>query len=479
MTGRLTRFKIIKLHGSQTFDVLVEDNRLIIVGENGTGKSTVAYMMYYFLTRQWSRLSNFEFEEIQADINGVTYHLEGKTLGLFSRMSEDSFNPRNYSSIRQLDLFESASGDRDWISGILEFFSQQDSSDLSRTDTRKLALSLSRRLDLPTGYLHGILESGDSEHIIRTMQQLKAIESILVEVFSAQVLFLPTYRRIEQDLETIFQGREASRAIEKLTQLWKQNREYGRNEGGFVELIEFGMSDVDATITGKMTRLDSDRRVGLDKLTGSYLRDVINRQYRTVHVKEIVKNLDNETVDAVLGRIPKDVLTQGEKTSLRDSISRLRDSESEQVEDLVAILYLVRLHELHETQQNDEREVRQFVEICNAYLSGKQLYYDDLNFKISLIQDSNQDASLKLGMLSSGEKQIVSLFSHIFLSGVNDFFLLIDEPELSLSVPWQKRFLVDIINSSRCIGMVAVTHSPFIYENELIKFTHSIGEFLE
>ena len=164
-----------------------------------------------------------------------------------------------------------------------------------------------------------------------------------------------------------------------------------------------------------------------------------------------------------MGRIPKYVLTQGEKTSLRDSISRLRDSESEQVEDLVAILYLVRLHELHETQQNDEREVRQFVEICNAYLSGKQLYYDDLNFKISLIQDSNQDASLKLGMLSSGEKQIVSLFSHIFLSGVNDFFLLIDEPELSLSVPWQKRFLVDIINSSRCIGMFAVTHSPFIY----------------
>ena len=42
MTGRLTRFKIIKLHGSQTFDVLVEDNRLIIVGENGTGKSTVS-----------------------------------------------------------------------------------------------------------------------------------------------------------------------------------------------------------------------------------------------------------------------------------------------------------------------------------------------------------------------------------------------------------------------------------------------------
>jgi predicted ATPase len=79
--------------------------------------------------------------------------------------------------------------------------------------------------------------------------------------------------------------------------------------------------------------------------------------------------------------------------------------------------------------------------------------------------------------LSSGEKQIVSLFSHLYLSGQNKYFVLIDEPELSLSVPWQKRFLVDVCSGSFCAGLIAVTHSPFIYDNELKKYAHSLGEF--
>jgi predicted ATPase len=54
----------------------------------------------------------------------------------------------------------------------------------------------------------------------------------------------------------------------------------------------------------------------------------------------------------------------------------------------------------------------------------------------------------------------------------------IDEPELSLSVPWQRQFLVDIVQGKFCSGLMAVTHSPFIYENELDDYTHGLGEFL-
>jgi predicted ATPase len=81
--------------------------------------------------------------------------------------------------------------------------------------------------------------------------------------------------------------------------------------------------------------------------------------------------------------------------------------------------------------------------------------------------------------LSSGEKQIISLFSHIYLSGAPGYIVIIDEPELSLSVPWQKRFLPDILDTSRCNGLIAVTHSPFIYDNKLDIYAHSIDEYIE
>jgi predicted ATPase len=86
---------------------------------------------------------------------------------------------------------------------------------------------------------------------------------------------------------------------------------------------------------------------------------------------------------------------------------------------------------------------------------------------------------LELQSLSSGEKQIVSLFSHVYLSGQKSFFVVIDEPELSLSVPWQRRFLPDILRSGLCTGLIAVTHSPFIWENELEPYVRSLAEFTE
>jgi len=64
------------------------------------------------------------------------------------------------------------------------------------------------------------------------------------------------------------------------------------------------------------------------------------------------------------------------------------------------------------------------------------------------------------------------------LSGRTGYFVIIDEPELSLSVTWQKRFLEDILNTGRMNGLIAVTHSPFVYDNELKVYAHSIEEFV-
>ena len=82
---------------------------------------------------------------------------------------------------------------------------------------------------------------------------------------------------------------------------------------------------------------------------------------------------------------------------------------------------------------------------------------------------------LEMSALSAGEKQIVSLFSHLYLSENQNHFVIIDEPELSLSVPWQRRFLPDILK--KCSGLFAVTHSPFIFDNVLGFHTHALDEF--
>jgi predicted ATPase len=143
--------------------------------------------------------------------------------------------------------------------------------------------------------------------------------------------------------------------------------------------------------------------------------------------------------------------------------------------------FLLKLIDLYTEQQANEKKVRDFVSLTNRYLSGKQLFYDNIRYTIFIQQiddtGNSETAQLPLRTLSSGEKQIVSLFSHLHLSGHDRFFVIIDEPELSISVPWQRTFLPDILETGMCSGLVAVTHSPFVWQNALEAYVRPLAQF--
>lgn len=75
--------------------------------------------------------------------------------------------------------------------------------------------------------------------------------------------------------------------------------------------------------------------------------------------------------------------------------------------------------------------------------------------------------------LSSGEKQMISLFARLYLYPGNKV-LLIDEPELSLSLDWQRKILVDALRAPSCKQIIAITHSPFIFDNELESYAGAL-----
>ena len=73
----------------------------------------------------------------------------------------------------------------------------------------------------------------------------------------------------------------------------------------------------------------------------------------------------------------------------------------------------------------------------------------------------------------------MSLFSKIYLEEHKSITVLFDEPELSLSIEWQKQLLPDIISSEKCKFLLAVTHSPFIFKNELDKYAVGMNIFID
>ena len=81
---------------------------------------------------------------------------------------------------------------------------------------------------------------------------------------------------------------------------------------------------------------------------------------------------------------------------------------------------------------------------------------------------SEDGRPLTLRSLSSGEKQLLILFSHLLFELKPDSLILIDEPELSLNVVWQRNFLKDLqrIIELRKFDVLIATHSPQIIHDK-------------
>lgn len=459
MAASLTRFRVLDLHGTRSFDVALQDNKLILVGENGTGKSTIATLVFYFLTRQWKRLRTYRFRAIEVELNGQELRITPEMLEEYEQHAERAHfvNRRLPHHMGQL---------------LFEFAREHPLTDLME-DPRLLA-RVSEEL--------GVSRAMTREYVRRYLTEvrfeateLEKIGKSISAAVSEQILFLPTYRRIEQDLKAIFRGTEAD--IEKL----RERLVAARTSPKYIELVEFGMADVERTINIRMDQVKESVRAGLNNLTGTYLRDVIKGDYADVNLAAL-RELDRATLHSIFARIDEETLPRQYKQRLVQTVEGIATKTTVGTEEAVIAHFLLKLFELYKVQQANEKDVRDFVRVCNRYLTGKELVYDHNNYQINIQQldaatADDEERGLTLRALSSGEKQIVSLFSHIYLSGKKGFFVIIDEPELSLSVPWQRAFLPDILETGECHGLLAVTHSPFIWENELEPFVHSLKEF--
>lgn len=104
--------------------------------------------------------------------------------------------------------------------------------------------------------------------------------------------------------------------------------------------------------------------------------------------------------------------------------------------------------------------VKTFLRIANARLLYKRVSVSQEGMKIT----TSNDSDLRPELLSSGEQhQIVLLFDLLFETKKNSL-ILIDEPELSLHVAWQREVLADLQELAELSDFRALlaTHSPQI-----------------
>jgi predicted ATP-binding protein involved in virulence len=160
------------------------------------------------------------------------------------------------------------------------------------------------------------------------------------------------------------------------------------------------------------------------------------------------------------------------------AIAKLYDSGEIANEDQVLLRYFLgRLGSVIEKTKETEAMLQRFVEACNSYLSEsseEKLFTYDPNLMRVAVINSWTEKEIPLSQLSSGEKQIVSILAKLYLYEKQKL-VLIDEPELSLSIDWQRRILPDMLKSGSVCQLLAITHSPFVFDNDLDPYAGALS----
>ena len=290
------------------------------------------------------------------------------------------------------------------------------------------------------------------DEVMILLRKLREKQESLVSIknkdisFGKEIIFCPTYRRVEDDYNSIYKG---------------DYRPKNYNFRG--QPIEFGMRDVRRTIDNLLNKQRMEANFSYRKMSEDIFRDLIKNKIATSSCKEDA--IDFNKIDVIVNRaMPNNTWQEGE---LKAYYERQNNATKVFFE-----YYVTKLIEIYDYQKIIDDKLEKFAKICTKYLESKTMKYDVHSLSLN-VYDKN-DRVIDLEGLSSGEKQIISIFSKVYLECVSPCIFIIDEPELSLSIEWQRTFLKDIYESGKVDLLIATTHSPFIFDNEYFEYTTSL-----
>lgn len=463
----IKRFIIKGLFGYKNVELNFEDIVQIYIGENGLGKTTILNVLYYVLSCEFKKLSKICFSSIEIHFLKDKVTICKDEIQRFFVENEDR---RRMSSIIRAMLSED---EVEMISGILK-------SDSDETEKKAQLRSLPavRSAMIRTHYPPSRVLELMNRVINSPLSDFEAKRAIIKKNIKSKILYFPTYRRIEEELKNLD-------IVENLESQMRSRHEYipdifvadsnsdDDTSPSDTSLIQFGMLDVEKRIKIITQEISKSSVSGFSKLTGDMLVQLL-RGYPDVSA---IEKINIEDIEIILNRVG-DNLARNDKNKVMELI---RNNKIFGIENKQLIYFLQKLLELYKSQHLYDSAIKDFVKVCNGYFNDKHYVYDESTVDLRIFRNQNKEIKeeVSLSQLSSGEKQIVSLFAKIYLEPSENFIVLFDEPELSLSVFWQKKLLPDIINSNRCDFLLAVTHSPFIFENDLVKNTIGLKEFME
>jgi predicted ATPase len=445
----IQHFSLRLANGYKDIELSANNSVKILVAENGAGKTTLLNTLYSILIGDYRLFLTAEFDELSLTISGRSWKHKRSE---FAPITDEIHNELSELDIwRRMELSPPSKIEAE------ELVLATIDGDENAIDNTRYYAKENVQHRFPGSYLKSSLQSLGSRSSAATVKKrrdsfLKFIAEVQETLEGHSVLYLPTYRRIEALLPEYRIKQGATRR----SQLY-------RRSGQPTQLIHFGLQDVESRLSEMAEEIRRTTVRAFSQINARTLDDLVFGNYKRNIEDSNPINL--ESLQVVLGRLGRN----DEKTRRRME-SLISSGEINKEDNIYLKSFLDQLMQTYASTQDRESAIEAFIEVINSY------WLDDINEKCFLFDKASAEAKvenvytgkkLPLEALSSGEKQIISIFARLYLEPEQNVIVLIDEPELSLSIEWQMKFLPDIVRAKSCRQLIAITHSPFIFKNDL------------
>ena len=454
----LKNVEVRNLFGWLNQKIEFEKDLTIIYGSNGTGKTSILHIIANLLNGSIPRFYNIDFEliRISTNKNGV---LELKK----ERKNSDDFSV--YLNNRRLE----------------KPFDIRMRRNVGRSRRERMILHDGIRIKEEQ-----FLEEEAYQEIIENYER-DTLRKLKNELGLTSPTYFPAFRGMIEAWASInLRNTQKSISTRRDIQFVRALRQFDVTElsrnlfGEFVPKITYpSILEIEVRLSRFISRVITELSLKNQELLSNFFSDVLdesieNRKYNT-SIEESLMNIEKLYERLKTSELNKYTSLTSAFKEISEKLSKINRDDLTPFVNILVHVFEEKFQELLNVQEKKLSQLKNYFEAVNSFFQEKKLSipknYTDIQDEPNFVEFPNGRRT-SIRTLSSGERQLVSLFFSVYFDNEESRIILIDEPELSLHIDWQRQLITAMKKKLGNKQIIVCTHSPeigadFIYENKI------------
>ena len=424
---KITRLKIKNLHGHINYNINFNDNITFLYGDNGCGKTTILNIMTNIITGKIYELFRYNFEEI------VLCYISTKN----NKREKITITYDENENINLVFLGETVS-----------------------------------------------MEIQNYKFMNRNVDEIENVERFYFSEYPVLKEIRDTFNYIYLPL-----NRNGTIMADSYNMRYRKMTpsNYANSRNRFSNNIDSALLDVQALVSSAYSKENFTLKHISEEFSDEILKSFLDVENITSmgQIIKYVKSLDAKSIRTIQSdyvKVLKTINKWNNNTEMKinsffDSLINDIDNSKNDSNGIAVELFfklselskitniIVKAEATESSKKKAQQPIENFINTVNGFISSnsneKMIYIEDDG---TLYLKTEYNKRINIQNMSSGEKQIVTFFAYLIfgLETTNQSIFIVDEPELSLHLNWQRKFIDAIMSINQNVQLIFATHAPEI-----------------